>query len=1453
MDPVDCTGELTVMQRLEPAFRLLCAPQRGLCGVPVEALWAALLGVLSVLGGTGVAGAEEVWRIGMAKVDITPTEPVRLSGYATRDQAHAGVADPLHVRVCAVTRGADESSTVLLVSVDSIAVVAGLTQRVSAAVMEQYGVPRSQLVICSTHSHAAPQMAGGLTNLLRSPPAAEQSAALQRYAAVVEQAILGGVGQALAARRAGQLEISEGHAGFAVNRRVLKEGLWSGFGIQPDGPVDRRVRVLTARASDGSLIGAAFLYACHCTTLGPDFNRISGDWAGLSAGALERQHPGAVFLPVIGCGADANPEPRRNYEDALAHAASMVAAVQSALAGGATPLTQFPVGHFGYAGLAPELPARDDLRAAAEDKDATRRRWAENMLAVWDRMGRLPETYPAPIHTWQFGDQLTWVFLGGEVVVDYALRLERELASQQVWVAAYTDDVFGYVASERMRTEGGYEVDHSMLYYNQPGRWQSGTEDLIVRRVQEILREQAAEDRPRDAAGALQAVRVPAGFQVELLAAEPLVSDPVNIAFGHDGRVWLVEMSDYPQGDGRGGQVRWLRDTDGDGALDQSVVFLGGLNYPSSVTPWRDGVIIIAAPDIFFAADRDGDGVCDFREVWLTGVAEANPQHRASGFEIGLDGWLHFTSGGDTRELTDPRSGSSWNVAGRDIAWNPDTGELLQTSGHTQFLRARDEFGNWFGNENSLPLYHYVIEDVYRSRGTAAGPPLEHLLTPAEAPPVYPVSRTIDRFNDLFALNRFTSACSSIICRVPGLGEAMRGAALVCEPVHNLVARFQVHPVGATFRGERFDEDAAFDWFGSADTWSRPVRAINAPDGTVWIVDMVRQVIEHPQWIPVAWQERLDVRAGAGLGRVYRVRASNYQPAATLDFESADDAQLIDWLASDIGPVRDMAAQQLIWRSARWRSDRTQGADQDAGAAVAEGIQRLVHTHAEPAVRVTALGCLVGAGSLRIEDLTRALTDADPRVRRYAVVAAESWLADEPRAVAALCELAERESDVGVDMQLALTLGAVPEVAAGQALGWIARRAAGDRWLPRGLSLAERAHVPSILAGLLEGLREGLAVAGETHDPAGWGELEAAVARLWPRADEADQQQLLSAAFPAESSTSKSLQAHQLVLLSAVAGGEGLARLESLDPPLAARMVASADVARERIFDSSAAAPQRARWVRLLALQPRPATELLVDIGRLLEPNQPPALQNAALELARRMPANETAEFLLGLWPALTAETRTTLCGMMLDRRAWSGKLLLALEQGRIKPSDLDAATIQRLRSYGDRSFMARTERVLGAPPSADRVKVVSEMLRQLPRQGDAVRGGLVFTEHCAVCHRAAEGRLRVGPPLENIKHWTDAQWITAILDPNRAIEPKFHQYSVVTTSGQVFTGLIEDRTASSLTLAKADGTRQQLALEEIESLKDLGTSLMPEGLEEKLSPTALADVLEYLRRAEAP
>ncbi|MDP1797457.1 MAG: hypothetical protein Q8K78_08255, partial [Planctomycetaceae bacterium] len=262
---------------------------------------------------------------------------------------------------------------------------------------------------------------------------------------------------------------------------------------------------------------------------------------------------------------------------------------------------------------------------------------------------------------------------------------------------------------------------------------------------------------------AVESMRVRPGFTVELMAHEPMVMDPVAFQWGPDGKLWVAEMADYPNGmDGRGepgGRVRFLEDTNDDGEYDKSTLFLDKVPFPNGVHAWKNGVLISAAPDILFAADTDGDGKADVREVLYTGFTEGNQQHRVNGFTWGLDGWLYLANGDSGGAITSTKTGKKLDIRGRDLRIHPETGDMEAIEGQTQFGRNRDDWGHWFGNNNSRPLWQYVLEDRYLSRNPHLAPPdtrRDVSNQPGNAP-VFPVSKTLTRFNDFHTANRFTS------------------------------------------------------------------------------------------------------------------------------------------------------------------------------------------------------------------------------------------------------------------------------------------------------------------------------------------------------------------------------------------------------------------------------------------------------------------------------------------------------------------------------------------------------------------------------------------------------------------------------------------------------------------------------------------------------------------------
>ena len=418
----------------------------------------------------------------------------------------------------------------------------------------------------------------------------------------------------------------------------------------------------------------------------------------------------------------------------------------------------------------------------------------------------------------------------------------------------------------------------------------------------------------------MKSIRVAPGFTIELVASEPLVKDPIAFDWGADGKLWVVEMGDYPLGvDGRGkpgGVVRYLEDENGDGVYDKQTTFLDGLGFPTGILPWRQGVLVACAPDIFYAEDRDGDGKADFREVLFTGFSEGNQQHRLNGFELGLDGWVYGANGDSGGRVRSLKTGKSTSINGRDFRFRPDTGEFEAESGQTQYGRHRDDWGHWFGNNNPNWAWHYVLANHDLRRNTSYAPPDPRQTLEPETR-VFPISRTLARFNDLSMAGRVTSANSATPYRDELFGPWFATSLFVSEPVHNLVHRIVLEPEGVTFRGHRGPNESDREFLASSDNWFRPTMLKTGPDGALWIADMYRAVIEHPEWIPDDWERRLDLRAGSEQGRIYRVYPIDKKPRPIPRLDRLDTTGLVAALESPSGWQRDTAQRLLLHRRDR--------------------------------------------------------------------------------------------------------------------------------------------------------------------------------------------------------------------------------------------------------------------------------------------------------------------------------------------------------------------------------------------------------------------------------------------------------------------------------------------------------------------------------------------------------
>ncbi|NOS72210.1 MAG: c-type cytochrome [Verrucomicrobia bacterium] len=728
---------------------------------------------------------------------------------------------------------------------------------------------------------------------------------------------------------------------------------------------------------------------------------------------------------------------------------------------------------------------------------------------------------------------------------------------------------------------------------------------------------------PKSPEEALASFRVRSGFRVELVAAEPVVIDPISFEWGADGRLWVVEMRDYPLGlDGKGkpgGVVKILEDTDGDGRYDKVFPFLENIPFPSSVMPWRKGALIAAAPDLIYAEDTDGDGRADVRKVLFTGFNPGNQQHRFNGFEWGLDGWIYAANGDSGGKVKSLATGKVISISGRDIRFRPDTGEMETVSAQTQFGRRRDDWGNWFGNNNPTWLWHVTLPEHYLRRNPKlAVKHVLHVLANYEnSTRVFPASAALVRPNQPWSLNHVTSGCSPCPYRDDLFGPDFATSVFASEPVHNAVHREVLVRDGAGFTSHRAPGEEQSEFLASTDNWFRPITTKTGPDGALYVADMYRFVLEHPEWISPEMQARLDLRAGSDKGRIYRVVPEGKPRRPIPNLAVKNTRELVAAMDSVNGWQRDTAQRLLFER-----------ADPSASESLNE---LLTPTHA-PQVRLQALATLGLLRTLSTESLLTALADPHPAVRCEALRQSEVFTGKSDAVFTAVATLA-MDSDAAVRLQTAFSLGA------------------------------------------------------------------------WPT--------------------------------------------EKIEPPL------------------------------------------------------------------RQLAAREDADELLRIAIMSSLRPDSALFGQMNTNA----------------PIPKPTATSVTLM-----------------PSSSDRAKVIADYAGVEKLTGDAQRGHVQFQTLCVPCHRLRGEGNEVGAELGMVGNKPVDWLITAILDPNQAVEARYRAWTITLKSGDTLDGLISTETANNIVLRVAGGAEHAILRTDIKTMSQSKLSLMPTGFESALKPQDMADLLGWLR-----
>jgi putative membrane-bound dehydrogenase-like protein len=890
-------------------------------------------------------------------------------------------------------------------------------------------------------------------------------------------------------------------------------------------------------------------------------------------------------------------------------------------------------------------------------------------------------------------------------------------------------------------------------------------------------------------------------------------------------------MGDYPLGvDGKGkfgGKILVLESTKNDGRYDKATTFLDGIGFPTGVLPWRKGVLICAAPDIAYVEDTNGDGKVKIERLF-TGFFPGNQQHRVNGLVWGLDNWVYCANGDSGGVVTSVATGKKLDLRGRDFRFKPDTGEMELTSGQSQYAKVRDDWGNWFGANNSNPAWHVVLEDKHLARNPVlAAPQTIRMLQPV-SPPVFPTSRTLPRFNEPGAFNRVTSACGVGTYRDDLFEPVLRRSVFVCEPVHNLVTRLELVPDGPTFTARRAVDEPRSEFLSSADNWFRPVMARTGPDGCLYVVDMYRAVIEHPEWIPREMQAQLDLRAGHDMGRIYRVSrvGVNRRPIPRLD--KLDAAGLVAALDSPNGWQRDMAHMLLVWRN-----------DKDAVGP----LEKLARESKNPLARLHALAALDGMNALKPELLRAALADEHPGVLAHAVRLCESRFTADPELGPAELKLTSKPE---VAMPLAGALGGWDDPRAGTGIGTILRAHGDNSFIAAtALSSLTPKNFPAVAEAAL----------GDPAHPPPATVVERLLSYAVAKTDEATLGKVLAAVAPKEGAfTTGQLEQLASLLDALERQKKSLADLAKTTNPELKAAVAKLDPAfvqaRQKAADAKTAPADRRAAIRILGRGPGDPAGDRAILKELLGPQSSSEVQAAAVVALARAATADTPAILLKGWKGYSPTVRAAVLTTLLTREAWVSAVLTAIEKKEVLAAEVDAAARQLLLTHKSAEFRDKAGQLLAGGIDADRAKVIAAYKPALTKTGDRERGRQVFTKTCAACHKLGDVGKGLGPDLTALADKSADYLLVNILDPNRAVEARYLAYTANTTDGRTRIGFLSAETATSITLVATDGTEHTILRTDLESLTGSGKSVMPEGIEKDVSVEQMADLLAFLRSA---
>ena len=973
---------------------------------------------------------------------------------------------------------------------------------------------------------------------------------------------------------------------------------------------------------------------------------------------------------------------------------------------------------------------------------------------------------------------------------------------------------------------------------------------------------------PVPAKDAASTFEIEPGFKIELIAAEPLIADPVAMEIDENGNMYVVENHGYPLDKTKSSKVKLLRDTDGDGRMDASTVFADTLLMPTGVMRWKNGIIVTDAPDVLYMEDTNADGKADIVKPLLSGFALSNPQHNVNSPVLGLDNWIYIAHErpvgtevykdefGDTGKevfFVDKPDGTRLpqNANGRNVRIRPDTYSLEMLASTTQYGHSFDEWGNHFLVNNSNHLMHSVVAAQYLNRnpGLIVSNGTSYIPDHGNAAEVFPITRTPDR-QLLTDVGVMTSACGATVYTGGAFpSDFNTQTAFVAEPVSNIVHVDRLKPRGSTFVASRMRDEKEF--LASTDMWSRPVSTYIGPDGALYVVDYYREIIEHPEWLSEDVINSGKLYNGRDMGRIFRISTEEAEPPSWtrgLSVADASDEQLVEKLSDP----------NLWWRRTAQRLLVDRGS-----SAVVSSLEAMSKNKDSAVGRLHALWTLEGTGQLRPQHIKDALRDQEAGVRVNAIKLAELHLEEAPELTSALMELTDDE-DEKVRFQLLCTLGFMNTPEAATARNEILFRDIRDEFVQVAALSAPSSQSEDLLKYVLARYQRekpafgslvttlSAMISADEKSRGGYTLLKRAV-KIVPDDSVTWQVPVLKGLARGVGSRKSGLSETEYdLLLKAFFEHQSFAvkqaTLQVLQSSKARNSKQVGDAiakARKLAADSSKHERERALAISFLSLK-NPQADAALLKSLVLESKSLP-VQLAAVRTLNAIPDETITTFTMENWEHMDPAVQDAALNAFMEKQSRMEILLEALESGKIDPTSVGWQRSIRLMTQRNIGLRNRARTFFSTDDR--RKRIIEEYQVALELKGDVAKGRDVYQSSCAICHQVkGEGGIHFGPDLGTIQAWPASGIMANILDPNQSISHGFDLWNVVLKNGESLQGIITSESPSAITVRNANGQVNTITREEIASQKALNMSAMPVGLEKDISHQDMADLLAFLK-----